>query len=61
MLSLCNIQVTDAGLRELTNLKNLSWFYLTNTQVTEAGVRELQKALPNCSIILTRTGLVLPD
>jgi Ran GTPase-activating protein (RanGAP) involved in mRNA processing and transport len=43
--------VTDAGLKELASLKNLSKLDLSDTQVTDEGLKELQKALPNCRII----------
>jgi Leucine-rich repeat (LRR) protein len=42
--------VTDADLKELAHLKNLTTLNLSFTKVTDAGVRELQKALPKCSI-----------
>jgi hypothetical protein len=43
--------VTDAGLKHLTTLKNLTELWLQETKVTEAGVQELRKALPKCFII----------
>ena len=44
-------QVTDAGLKELKDLKQLTSLYLPNTdQVTDDGVADLQKALPGCKI-----------
>jgi internalin A len=42
--------VTDAGLKDLKELKNLTTLYLINTKVTDAGVAELQKTLPKCKI-----------
>lgn len=42
--------VTDAGLRELTDLKQLTALHLDSKRVTEAGAAELQKALPKCTI-----------
>ena len=42
--------MTDAGLKELAPLKNLTSLNLSDTKVTDAGVKELQKALPNCKI-----------
>jgi RNA polymerase sigma factor (sigma-70 family) len=36
-------QVTDAGVKELKNLKNLTKLHLTLTQVTDAGVKELKE------------------
>jgi len=42
--------VTDASVKELATLKNLTELILSSTQVTAAGVKELQKALPNCTI-----------
>jgi hypothetical protein len=43
--------VTDAGLKDLTALKELRSLNLFETKVTDAGVKELQKALPKCKII----------
>ena len=40
-LSLCRGPLTDAGLRELAGLKNLSWLDLRETRVTDAGLKEL--------------------
>ena len=42
--------VTDASLKDLATLKNLTGVTLHGTKVTDAGVTELQKALPNCNI-----------
>ncbi len=50
MLYLSDTKVTDVGLKELVNLKNLSSLSLSLTQVTDAGVAELKKALPKCDI-----------
>ena len=49
-LNLAHTQVTDAGLKELVNLRQLKALQLQDTQVTNAGVVELQKALPKCKI-----------
>src|SRR5205807_9707683 len=38
-------KVTDAGLKELADLKQLTWLDFTGTKVTNAGVKELQAAL----------------
>jgi hypothetical protein len=43
--------VTDAGLKELVNLKQLTKLNLVKTRVTGAGLKELETALPNCKII----------
>lgn len=43
-------KVTDAGLKELAPLKNLTTLSLRDTKVTDAGVAELQKVLPKCKI-----------
>jgi len=45
------MKVTDAGLKELQNLKNLDSLFLVDTKVTDEGVKELQEALPKCEII----------
>jgi hypothetical protein len=39
------MQVTDAGLTELTRLKRLHWLDLTGTKVTDTGVAELGQRL----------------
>jgi hypothetical protein len=43
-------QVSDAGLKELAELKTLTSLNLQNTKVTAEGVKELQTALPKCKI-----------
>jgi hypothetical protein len=43
-------KVTDAGLKNLTALKQLTTLLIIGTQVTDEGVAELQKALPKCLI-----------
>jgi hypothetical protein len=42
--------VTDAGLKELKELKQLTTLNLRSAKVTDAGVKELQEALPKCKI-----------
>jgi hypothetical protein len=42
--------VTDAGLKELKELKQLSRLELSGTKVTDAGIKELKRALPKCEI-----------
>ena len=42
--------MTDAGLKELAELKSLQSLNLGDTQVTDAGVEDLRKALPACAI-----------
>jgi hypothetical protein len=42
--------VTDAGLKELKELKQLTTLDLEGTQVTDAGLKELKEALPKCKI-----------
>jgi hypothetical protein len=43
-------RITDAGLKKVAKLQQLSGLYLGSTKVTKAGVAELQKALPKCKI-----------
>jgi hypothetical protein len=43
--------VTDAGLKELRVLKNLSRLYLCETSVTNGALKELRNALPECKIV----------
>jgi hypothetical protein len=42
--------MSDAGLRELASLKELTFLNLMSTKVTDAGVSELKKFLPKCQI-----------
>ena len=42
--------MTDAGLKELKDLKQLTTLSLGGPKVTDAGVKELQAALPKCKI-----------
>ena len=50
-VTLANPKVTDAELKELGALKNLTTLDLRFTKVTAAGLKDLQKALLNCKII----------
>src|SRR5438552_2461631 len=50
-VNLGGAKVTDAGLKELKDLKKLTLLWLRDTKVTDAGVADLQKALPACKII----------
>ena len=43
-------QLTDAGLKNLKELKNLTYLNLTGTRVTVGGFDDLKKELPKCSI-----------
>ena len=43
-------KVTDAGLKELKDLKQLTSLNLYATKVTDDGVADFQKALPGCKI-----------
>jgi hypothetical protein len=42
--------VTDAGLKELKDLKNLRELTIRDTKVTNDGAKEIQDALPMCKI-----------
>ena len=44
-------KITDAGLKHLKGLTNLTELVLSTNKVTDAGVADLQKALPNCEIL----------
>ena len=43
-------RVTDASLKELKDLKQLTHLNLIHVKVTDDGVADLQKALPGCKI-----------
>ena len=47
---LVGTKVTDADLKELKDLKQLTSLNLYATKVTDDGVADLQKALPGCKI-----------
>src|SRR5207302_9928823 len=49
-LDLQSSPVTDAGLKELADLKQLTTLYVYGTKVTGEGARELQAALPKLKI-----------
>jgi hypothetical protein len=49
-LDLSGTDVTDAGLKELANLQNLTRLSLCDTKTSDAAVEKLQKALPKCRI-----------
>jgi hypothetical protein len=50
-VSLALKKVTDAELKNLAALKNLTALGLIRTKLTGAGLKELQKALPKCNIL----------
>ena len=52
-VSLAGTTVTDAGLKELKELKGLKSLSLVGTRVTEEEVTGLQKALPDCRILFS--------
>jgi hypothetical protein len=43
-------RITDAGLKELKELKGLKTLHLAGTQITDAGMKDLKQALPNTRI-----------
>ena len=56
-LSLTRTKITDAGLKEVAKLQQLTYLNLwssplglLDTKITKAGVAELQRALPKCRI-----------
>ena len=49
------IGVTDAALKELKDLKQLTWLSLTVTQVTDAGLKELKHLKQLTSLDLSHT------
>ena len=53
-VSLWQTQRTDAELKALAPVKNLTSLNLSDTHVTDAGLKELRQALPNCRILVAR-------
>jgi hypothetical protein len=49
-LILAKTQVTDAGLKHLTECKELIWLDVSDTGVTVAATNELKKSLPNLRV-----------
>ena len=49
-LSLGFTNITDAGLKDIAKLQNLTDLILSDTKITYEGVAELRKAMPNCKI-----------
>jgi hypothetical protein len=47
---ICDVPITDAGLKWLYGLKRLSQVTLEYTNVTPVAVAELRKAFPTCRI-----------
>ena len=50
VLDLSHSDVTDAGLKDLAGLNNLTAVYLEDTKTSAAGVAELNQALPKCAV-----------
>jgi hypothetical protein len=49
-LQLGGTAISDVGLRQLTQLKTLTFLTGTDSKMTLEGYRELKKALPMCSV-----------
>jgi hypothetical protein len=49
------------GLKELKQLKGLTFLSLSNTRVTDAGLKEVREALPECRVIPSNYPLVEPE
>ena len=50
-LYLFDTKISDAGLKQLTSLKELKILMLTGSPVTQSGVDQLQMYLPECLIV----------
>jgi hypothetical protein len=50
LLDLARTGITDAGLRQLREIRTLDQLYVEGTQVTDAEIAELQHALPKLTI-----------
>jgi hypothetical protein len=50
-LNLFGAAVSDAGLAQLSGLKNLKSLYVFQTKVTDEGIAKLQKAQPGLKIV----------
>ena len=49
-LTVCTVQLTDAGVRAVAALGNLTELDLYHTLVTDKGFEQLKAALPKCRI-----------
>ncbi len=56
-LTLCRGPLTNAGLKELAGLKNLTWLDLRDTRVTDAGLKELAGLKNLTTLQLRGTGV----
>ena len=54
-LDLSDTNMTDAGVKELTTLKNLATLHLGSTKVTDAGVKELANQKNLTALVLSYT------
>ena len=45
-----NMQITDAGLKDLKELKDLQFLCLAGTKISDAGLKDLKQALPKTFI-----------
>ena len=50
-LNLYGTKVTDAGLEQLKNLKNLKKVYVWQSAVTAEGMQKMRDAIPGCEVI----------
>ncbi|MCX5653361.1 MAG: hypothetical protein NTY65_01745 [Planctomycetota bacterium] len=50
MLYLGGTPITDAGVKDLKELKDLQRLNLTGTKITDAGLKDLRQALPTTDI-----------
>jgi len=54
-LALCRTPVTDAGLREIADLANLTWLDLRETRITDAGLNQLSRFKKLTRLLLRNT------
>ena len=60
-LNLNGCRVTDDCIRDVIRIPKLETLFIENTEITKKGAASLKKALPGCSIFVTKEPNKVPD